>query len=108
MAELIGNEGPVLLRKSVLNSQCSVGNSLSPRFLCCSAPRTCGESGMHANESTPLGYSLKLPAQPAETRTSKAGSRGDKCRECSWLPVLWTKSQRRHLMRREQLGAWCT
>ena len=39
IAELIGNEGPVLSRKFVHNSQCSVGDNLSPRFLCCFAPR---------------------------------------------------------------------
>jgi len=47
-----------------------------------------GQSGMRANESNPLGCSLKLPAQPAQAWASRAGSRGDKCRECCWLPVL--------------------
>ena len=87
IAELIGNEGPVPSRKVVHISQSSVGDNLFPRFLCCFAPRDT-LSGMPANERNPLGDSLKLPAQPVQTRASKAGSRGDKCKECFCLPVL--------------------
>lgn len=40
IAELIGNEGPVLPRKVFHNSQCFVGDDASTRILCCSAPPT--------------------------------------------------------------------
>ena len=97
IAELIGNEGPVLFRKSVHISQCSVWDDVSPRLLCCSAPQLQGVSGMHAIESNPLGYSLKLPAQSAHARASSAGSRGDKCREYSCCLFCGTRSLRSRL-----------
>ena len=40
IAELIGNEGPVLPEKVFHNSLCSVGDNVSPRFLCGFAPTT--------------------------------------------------------------------
>jgi hypothetical protein len=43
---------------------------------------------MPANEGNPLGYDLKLPARPVQSRASKAGSREGKCKEGSCLPVL--------------------
>ena len=40
IAALIGNEGPVLRRKVFHNPQCSVGDSVSSRFLCGFPPKT--------------------------------------------------------------------
>jgi hypothetical protein len=88
IAELTGNERPLLTQEVFHNSQCSVGDNLSHDSCLFSRPRPSGLSEMRANESDLLGYSLKVPAQPAWTGASKDGSRGDRCKECSGLTVL--------------------
>jgi hypothetical protein len=96
----------VLSRKSVHNSQCSLGDNVSPTILARFAPRQT-LSGIHANESNPLGNSFKLPAQPAQARAFKAGSRGDKCKECSAClfsrPGVFVVDCRRTLARAKSL-----
>ena len=74
----------MLSRKSVRKAQCSGGDNPFRRFLSCSAPATRVGTGMHASESNVLGYSLKLPAQPAQARSSRTGFLGgDEGKECS-------------------------
>ena len=88
-AELIGNEGPVLYPESVNNSLCSVGDNVPPAILVCFCShdfKACPECLQ--TKVTPRATLLNLPAQLAQARASKAGSKGDKCKEGSCLPVL--------------------